>query len=370
MSGSSLDGLDLAAVRFERSPKGDYAYELLVGECVPYDEERRQQLEGLATASAFDLAHAHAEYARFLGQTLAAFLERNELKPDFVALHGHTVFHQPELGVTFQLGDGEGVAAFCPCPVITNFRSRDVALGGQGAPLVPKGESELFPDFDLFLNLGGIVNLGAREAAFDICVGNQALNALAGRLESPLAYDRDGLLAASGRVDPALLALLRDNPWYQRPPPKSLGREWFDANLKELLAEYDGTVADGLATYVEHVVQEVVRGVRPNSRRGDRCLITGGGWHNHHLRERLCAALDGEGVRVEASVSDLLVDYKEALIFAFLGVLALQGEPNILAGKTGARIASVAGCIHPTRRFQYSISTIPGQSGTGEGTRS
>ncbi|MEM7039305.1 MAG: anhydro-N-acetylmuramic acid kinase, partial [Bacteroidota bacterium] len=268
-----------------------------------------------------------------------------ELKPQFVASHGQTIFHQPEKTFTAQIGDGETMVRYLDCPLVCNFRNKDVAHGGQGAPLVPFGEKWLFPDYRHFLNLGGFANLTVGETAFDVAPCNMALNWLTSTMVPPLAYDADGALARAGEMNYELYEALEQLDWYQLPPPKSLGTEWFEAQVLPLISNADLPVQDRLKTYVMHVVSRVTVALRDLEVREAPLVITGGGAHNGYLIEELARSVAGLGISV-AEVPTSVIDFKEAIIFAFLGLNTLLGRPNIVAEATGADKAVTGGSIH------------------------
>jgi anhydro-N-acetylmuramic acid kinase len=265
-------------------------------------------------------------------------------RPDFIASHGHTVFHQPGIGLTTQIGNGAVIAARTGIPTVCDFRTKDVALGGQGAPLVPIGDELLFGDFDACLNLGGISNIsyriGNKRVAYDISPCNMALNALANRAGQP--YDQDGQLAKEGVIIPELLQKLNNLAYYHQNPPKSLGKEWYDEVFSPVLASFlsNHSVADLSRTVVEHIAVQIIANVPKAAR---TMLVTGGGAHHTFLIQQIQHQRDTLKVIVP---DDLIVDYKEALIFAFLGLLRLEGENNCLRSVTGAKKDCCGGCVY------------------------
>ena len=215
--------------------------------------------------------------------------------------------------------------------IVCDFRVQDVLLGGQGAPLVPVGDQLLFPQFDYCLNLGGFANISTviegERKAYDICAVNTVLNFLAGKLNLP--YDEDGRLAASGEVIVELLATLNDLSFYSEKPPKSLGMEWVEREIIPLL-DPGQPIPSLMKTYVLHAAEQISKEVGNRSK--DTVLVTGGGAYNSFLIDELKK-------RTSAQIcipSEEVVNFKEALIFAFLGVLKLRGENNVLCSVTGA----------------------------------
>ncbi len=346
MSGSSLDGLDMALVQFTDN-EGHYNYHIETAETIPYPKYWHEQLAGAFLHRPEALAPLDLEYGTFLGQQVADFVQKHGVKPDFVASHGHTVFHKPEQRFTLQIGDGQAMANACGLTVINDFRTEDVSKGGQGAPLVPIGDQLLFGDYEICLNIGGIANVSyeveGRRLAYDICMANQALNWLA--QQEGLNYDKDGLMAKTGHLDSKLFEALNDNGFYRQSPPKSLGREFFEAFQKDLLSGYPTT--DALATFTEHIAFQIAQatGQLPKG----NMLVTGGGAHNRYLIERIQKHTHHQVVVPDSQT----VDYKEALIFALLGLLRLEGRVNVLSSVTGAPSDSCSGKIwHPQLKLQ------------------
>ncbi len=346
MSGSSLDGIDLALVRFTYG-EGHYSYNIVKATTLPYPEEWQQRLANAFLAKPEDLVTLDKEYGAYLGQRVSEFVKQCEVKPDFVASHGHTIFHKPELRYTLQIGDGQALANHCGILTVNDFRTEDVSKGGQGAPLVPIGDKLLFSDYDICLNIGGIANLSyevnGQRIAYDICIANQALNWLAQR--EGLAYDKDGLMARQGRVNELLMQQLNDNPFFQQAPPKSLGREFFETYQKQVLEAYN--TSNALATFVEHIALQIGQSTAMLTQ--GKMLITGGGARNKYLIERIQKHTKHQVVVPDHET----VDYKEALIFALLGLLRLEGQTNVLCSVTGAPTDSCSGKIwHPQPKNQ------------------
>lgn len=340
MSGSSLDGLDLALCELVHDV-GDWSFNIQEARTVPYDAPFQQRLKEAMHGPALELARLHRDLGDRIGMACRQLL--NGRPVDLIASHGHTLFHRPEEGLTMQLGCGARIAAITGTTTVCDLRTMDVALGGQGAPLVPLGEQLLFPRHKAFLNIGGICNIalhGAeRVTGYDVCIGNQALNALAN--EAGLPYDQDGTLARSGRTIPELLDALNALPFHHQAPPRSLGREWFDEHVRPMIMASEHSIVDRTAAVVEHIAQQLAAALAFAE---GPVLATGGGAHNGFLVERL---------RTLASTSidvpdRLTVDYKEALVFALLGVLRVRGEANTLSSVTGAQRDSTGGAVyHP-----------------------
>ena len=341
MSGTSLDGLDVALCHFTEN-SGSWSYEILCACTFPYSEEWKSRLQNLENASAFEYALTNVELGHLFGKKVNEFMRdhaicRNDV--DFISSHGHTVFHRPELGLTTQIADINAIAAETALPVVGDFRTLDVALGGQGAPLVPVGDRLLFAEYSSCLNLGGIANISftenGRRVAFDISPCNMILNHLAEKLGKK--YDEDGRIAQSGSVNNGLLARLDALQYYEQDPPKSLGKEWFLQYFLPLVEESEISVADALATSVEHIARQIAGVLNGNGL--ETLVVTGGGAFNRFLVERL---RNCTGCRITVPDS-MIINYKEAMIFAFLGILRMRGESNCLSSVTGARTSNCGG---------------------------
>lgn len=342
MSGSSLDGLDLVFAELLENG-GKWTFEIGAASCYEYSEDWRRRLETATTLSARDYQLLHAAYGHYLGAEINRFIDEKGLhyQVGLIASHGHTSFHMPAQRMTAQLGDGAAIAAVTHLPVVSDLRALDVAFGGQGAPIVPIGEKLLFPEYDLFLNLGGIANISVhseeQHIAYDICAANRVLNMLADRSGKP--YDAGGQMAALGQVHEGLLQQLNDLDHYRAPYPKSLANEFGTGTVYPLIRSFGLTHNDELRTYTEHIVQQVGRAAEGQS---GRMLVTGGGAFNTFLIERLKTHLPG----VEVVVPDeTIVAYKEALVMALMGVLRWRQEYNVLSSATGAERDSIGGAL-------------------------
>lgn len=356
MSGTSMDGLDIACCQFTESTN-QYEFELIASEQVDFPEIWVSRLQNLPTQSAEIFAKTHVYFGHWLGETVQAFIKQHKLKPDFVAAHGQTIFHQPHKNFTTQIGDGETLVSYLNCPLVCNFRNKDVALGGQGAPLVPIGEKYLFPGFQLFLNLGGFSNLTYNARAFDVSACNIILNYLVGKIEHEprLQYDPEGSIAASGSVHTQLLAALNALPYFHQPPPKSLGWEWVEAEVIPLLAQFDAPISDLLHTCCIHMAEQVGNAIVEIGATDQQMLITGGGRHNLFLMQEIEKRISSNGITINATADDSLTDYKEAIVFAFLGLRVLRGKPSTLHSVTGAAYDVLAGSIHLPPKSGISI---------------
>jgi anhydro-N-acetylmuramic acid kinase len=362
MSGSSLDGLDI--VFTELHENGDkWNYEILKAACYPYSPGWTKKLRTAMSLSALDYQLLHAEYGHYIGQEVNRFIEENELhyKVAFISSHGHTTFHIPSKKMTAQLGDGSAIAAETGLPVVTDLRSLDVALGGQGAPIVPIGEKLLLGDYDYFLNLGGIANISFKpdrlpdsgRIAFDICPANRVLNILANNAGKE--FDKGGQLASSGILNEELFRKLNSLDYYSKPYPKSLANDFGTDIVYPILEKAGVSIPDALRTYVEHIafqVKEAATGFGKYPSPGNyrdkaqhsQLLATGGGAFNSFLVERINRHLHPFNINVIIP-DEQLVKYKEALIMALIGVLRWRQEYTVLSSVTGATRDSIGGAL-------------------------
>lgn len=340
MSGTSLDGLDMVYVRFTHE-RGRWHFEILDSKTLDYSktEERwDQKLESAYQLPIDQLGPLNEAYARYLGDQVRTF--KGDRQVDLLGSHGHTIMHQPGQGLTYQLGSHEAIATNSGIVTVGDFRTADVQLGGQGAPLVPIGDRLLFGDFHYCLNLGGFSNVsfesGLDRIAFDISPSNMLLNRIASMID--WSFDHDGELASAGTIDQSLLERWNELDYYSRSFPKSLGREWFDKNFNAELSKTDLSVEDLLATATEHIAFQIGRILRMES----PCLLTGGGAFNKFLVDRIRHYSNAQIVLPERTI----IEFKEALIFAFLAVLRVRDEINVLASVTGAEHDHCTGVIY------------------------
>jgi anhydro-N-acetylmuramic acid kinase len=325
--------VDLALCRLSRNPD---RYEILKAETVEYNSSWIEKLKQAEHCSGVELIQLHREYGNFLGKLAKAFVGAETV--DAVASHGHTIFHNPAQGLTYQLGCGAELAAASGFSTICDFRITDVAHGGQGAPLVPAGDATLFSEYNYCLNLGGFINVSyddsGKRIAFDIAPMNYVLNRIAQR--EGKNFDEGGKFAASGKLNERLLAQLNSLSYYAAPAPKSLGREWVEKEIFPLLSNEIST-SDILHTFSVHAAEQTAKYLNQKG----TVLVTGGGAYNsffiHELQKRSAAEI--------FLPEDRLINFKEALIFAWLGFLRLRNENNALASVTGARRDSCGGAI-------------------------
>lgn len=338
MSGTSLDGLDLAAVEFQFQ-NNKWNFEIVNAVTIPYAQKWLKKLQNAPALSGEKLTQLHSEYGNYTGAKIMEFSQSTNFNADIIASHGHTVFHQPEKHFTLQIGNGAEIAALTKTTTIADFRITDVALGGQGAPLVPIGDRLIFSDYDYCLNLGGFANVSYEQneqrIAFDNCPVNFVLNHFAEK--KGLSYDKNGELGKKGKINYELLEKLNQLSYYKQSPPKSLGREWVENSFFPVLESFEISDSDKMRTVYEHIAIQI-SGI--SSDKG-KLLITGGGAFNSFLIERI-----KHHSTLDVHIPDpKIIDFKEALIFAFLGVLRTQNQINCLASVTGASKNSSCGII-------------------------
>ncbi len=340
MSGTSLDGIDIAYCTFTKKTKG-WNYKIEIAETFKYDHKWVEILSDIHQKDALNLVKYHIEYGYYTGKLVNLFIQEHHINPEFIASHGHTVFHQPQNKLTFQLGDGNAIATRTNLPVICDFRTKDVLAGGQGAPLVPVGDGLLFPEYDYCLNLGGFANISYEKnktrIAYDICPVNKALNYFAKKENR--AFDYEGKLASKGKLLIPLLNKLNNISFYQKQPPKSLSREWFEKVFLSEISSAGYSNRDILRTLTEHIAVLIALSTNKTAKR--KILITGGGAKNAFLIEKIKHHNQNDLIIPD----EFLIDFKEAMIFAFLGVLRLRNEINCLKSVTGANKDTSCGII-------------------------
>lgn len=345
MSGSSLDGLDIAFVEFLENG-GKWSYEILAADCYEYPANWAERLKNATTLNARDYQLLHTDYGHYVGEQVNKFIEANGLqyKVGLVASHGHTTFHEPANKMTGQIGDGAAIAAETQLPVVSDLRALDVAFDGQGAPIVPIGEKLLLGGYDYFLNIGGIANISLNEkeyVAYDICAANRVLNMLAA--DAGKEYDAGGEMARCGNVIDVLLNELQALDYYKQPYPKSLANSFGIETVYPIVKKYGTSVNDQLRTYTEHVAIKISDTIETTGTE-KKLLATGGGALNTFLIERLQEHLNEKNVAVTVPDTNL-VQYKEALIMALIGVLRWRGEYNVINTVTGSKRASIGGAL-------------------------
>jgi anhydro-N-acetylmuramic acid kinase len=349
MSGTSLDGLDLCYCHLQNI-EGDWSFEIKQTKSVAYDAETRAKLKNAIHLNAIDILQFHNEYGSWLGNQAKQFISGHNLEVDYIASHGHTSHHQPEKGFTFQIGSGQHLANESGQKVVCDFRTNDVALGGHGAPLVPIGDELFFGEYGFCLNLGGISNISfdqkGKRIAYDIGLANMILNHITQKID--LAYDENGALARSGSINQKMLNQLNGLNYYLLPPPKSIGYEWFVEEVVPIVGGIKDSVENLLHTAIHHICEKVSQQVKLNSREKFNSLfVTGGGALNGFLIETLQEKL-GKSTKVVVPEKEL-IEFKEALVFALMGVLRIEKEINVLKSVTGAKRDSSSGVVyHPS----------------------
>lgn len=346
MSGTSLDGLDLANCHIWQT-ENQWHYDIKKTKSVSYDSEMQEKLKHSIYLPADELLIFHNVYGTWLGEQVKAFVTEENLEVDFVFSHGHTTHHQPQKGITFQIGSGQHLANTCGLRTICDFRTNDVSLGGQGAPLVPIGDRLFFGEYDFCLNLGGIANISfekeGKRIAYDIGLANMILNHIT--QQHQLSYDAGGRLALSGKINSTLLKKLNALEFYRLPYPKSIGYEWFVGEVVPLVTETNDSMENLLHTSIQHICEQIeVQVLDHTEKPKSTLLVTGGGALNDFLVETLQKKL---GDKVEVVVpSKTLIDFKEALIFALMGVLRWEEKINCLSSVTGAARDCTGGVVY------------------------
>ena len=360
MSGSSLDGLDVAYGQFNIEKAGKVFkindWRLIAAGTYSFSDFWKNRLRTLPGGSAKVLMDAHAAFGSYMGDLVNRFFSENNVdknKIDLIASHGHTIFHEPNEGFTTQIGDGAALAVATQCPVINDFRTTDLALGGQGAPIAPMADKMLFPGFDFYLNLGGIANItcniDGRFIAFDICGANQILNALSAELNLP--FDENGAKASTGILDENLFDQQYKIDFFKKGYPKSLSNQWVQENQTIIFSENKNKTENKLFTAVELTAQLTSDAIdlvikRENLKKGKfKLWITGGGAYNNYLIKRIDFYLSQKNIEIVIPEKDI-IGFKEALLMALLGVMRLENIPNCMASVTGAQRDSVGGAVY------------------------
>lgn len=344
MSGTSLDGIDIVCCDFNYENE-KYNYEVINSKCVKYDNSWKEKLNNALHLNALDLQLLDIELAEKFSKEIISFIEENKIENiDFISSHGHTIFHQPNKKLSLQIGAGHIIANNCKIDVVCDFRKEDVAKGGQGAPLVPIGDQYLFSIYDYCLNIGGIANvsfqLKDKRVAYDICAANMVFNHYANQKD--LEYDKDGLLASSGEINNELLTQLNNLEYYRLNFPKSLGKEWVFENIMNTIDSYDISIENKLRTFTEHTALQIAANCSTWGDSRTSMLVTGGGAYNKFLIERIQAHTSTEIIILD----NITTDFKEAIIFAFLGYLKMNNKNNCLASVTGASHDHSSGVIY------------------------
>lgn len=340
MSGTSLDGIDLAFIQFNRI--GHWSFTIEASSTIPYSQSWKESLTTAIAQGPEELQQLDERYTEYLAKVISKFIEDNAISGlDAVCSHGHTIKHEPENGLTLQIGNLPELAELTGQTVVCDFRVQDVALGGQGAPLVPIGDELLFPEYKYCLNLGGFANISTsvdgQRLAYDICPVNTVLNYYAEKLG--MEYDKDGEIARSGFLNAELLEELEALSYYKLPAPKSLGIEWVHKEVLPLLKKYESDIPSILRTWCLHAAMQISKEL--GNEEGADVLVTGGGCFNVFLLQQIRKMTQTHLVIPSVEI----INFKEALIFGFLGVLKLRGEVNVLSSVTGAENDHSSGVI-------------------------
>jgi len=340
MSGTSLDGIDVCATNF-KFENNQWSFKILKADTYTYSVKDIDALKRVTQFKSEDLLKFDVYLGKLYGQLINTFIKTNQLNINFIGSHGHTVFHQPNNGFTLQIGRGQEIANQTQLPVYCDFRSKDVSLGGQGAPLVPIGDELLFNDYDACFNFGGISNVSYIKdnlrIAYDVCPFNMPLNYLAQQIG--LEYDKNGEIAKSGSLNLELLEKLSQLGYYKQPQPKSLGIEWFNEKFLPIINHSEISIKDKLHTVSVHIAQEIAKVI--NSIDGEKILFTGGGTYHSFIIE-LIKSHSQKNITIP---NHQIIDFKEALVFGFLAVLKHQNQVNVLKSVTGASKDSCCGVL-------------------------
>lgn len=343
MSGTSGDGIDLAYVRWNLH-NTSVNWQLVGATTLPFTGGWSLRLQELITLSSGALLEIDRSFGTMLGTVARQYWEEAQLPPpDLIASHGYTFWHDPSVGVSHQLGHGATIAAAAGVPAIVDFRAADIAHGGQGAPLAPMGDTAVFPGYTAYLNLGGIANLYLPQAslAFDVGGANLLLNALA--KEANLEYDKNGQLAATGTLQPALLDQLLSWDYHKLLPPKSLDAGTIKRELLPILQNGQYTLPDRMHTAAAYIGQAIgLAGKKYGCAADSRLLVTGGGTYHSILIQYLTKHWPGEVIIPPSA----WIDFKEAILFAYFGALRWHNIPYISKTLTGAAKDTIGGAIY------------------------
>jgi len=345
MSGSSLDGIDLALCEFEDLKDGGISWEMTKAATVPYSDEWIARLKSLPNVDAREITLVDYELGYLFGKVSKDFLKGEKI--DFIASHGHTIFHEPQNKMTLQIANGSAIASSSGISTIYDFRSMDIGFGGQGAPIVAILDRDIFGEYDALVNLGGISNISFmkdnKTVAYDISPCNQLLNYLANK--KGLEYDKDGAIASNGTVNEELFRKLKSFEYFLAPFPKSLDNNFIKKNFIPILDNDDSNLQDKMATIVELIAKTIADELEmnlSNMRKKPKIMFAGGGTNNSFLMNRIIALSQNATIIIP---DKKIIDYKEALLMAYLGYLRAKEKPNVLSSVTGAQKDSIGGAI-------------------------
>ncbi len=352
MSGSSLDGVDLAYCHFSTDGK-DIRYDLKIAETIPFSPSWMTRLKHLPTQNALTFVKTHTYFGHYLGELVNGFIKKHQIEVDFIASHGHTIFHAPDKRFTTQIGDGGAMAAITQRTVVCDFRTQDIAIDGEGTPIAPAADRFLFSDYDFCMNIGGIANItcnaNGKIIAFDIASANQVLNAMANILD--LEYDKNGALAQQGEVNTEILAELATFDYFKNSYPKSIANAWIQTQIIPIYLAIDCPIKDKLRTAVEHLAIQVRKSIQQiieqeNFEKDDyQLIVSGGGALNSFLMETIQIAIQPLKVKIVIP-SNEIIEYKEAVLMGLMGVLRIEERANCFSSVTGAKRDTVGGAVY------------------------
>ena len=357
MSGSSMDGLDIVACQFEGDSVRLLSFDLLAFETIPIPADLTLRIKDLPTGSARDFAHCDAVLGKWMGKVLKEFITKYSINADLIGSHGHTIFHEPGLGFTSQIGHPAHIAAESAVPVVADFRMSDIAYEGQGAPMIPIAEKLLWPEHSQFVNLGGIINIAFhRESeviAYDVCAGNQLLNYLSEFKGLP--FDKDGCLSENGEVIPEVMNEYLGLEYFKLKAPKSLANEWVTKEVLPIFNQNKYKVKDLLVTAMEASAGMLAQAAKDHGMSENKPLmISGGGAFHSGWINRINAHMRKHGFPDVFVPEPVIVDFKEAIMIALAGFLRWQGRPNFIKSATGAIADISGGAIYLPAGFQGS----------------
>lgn len=376
-SDSSCEYLDLSCVVFKGSDDSDiWSHEVIASERVPYDEEQRERMLSAYNMSGLELIQLHIDFGHMIGTEVNEFIEKHNLTGvQFVSSHGHTIFHKPGDSMTFQIGDGETIASHLTCLVITNFRTKDIALHGQGGSIMRVGEAHLFGEYNVFIDLAGFCFLSTENVSFAICPCNLLLHYLCDFKDCDIGQDNVGDLAKTGSVNKEFLDALNQVEYFSNDPPKLIDVDWFYTDIVPIINKFEHiSDKDLLRTAIEHITQQISIAIKNFTESNDNdlvrvektALINGVGTDNAYLMEQMREKLDQYSLNLTiVDVDNNTRIYKECIITAFIGLRSLLNLQNIDDAVTGADIPHISGSIHlppsgiPTALFdtdQYAFS--------------
>lgn len=351
ISGSSLDGLDMAICQFDEQATSQLEWEVIHTQTAGFPEGLLSRLVRSTELSTRELMELEVEFSKFCASESLDFLTKAKCSVDYIASHGHTVFHYPEDGYTVQIGKGSIIAELTGIPSISDFRSNDIALRGQGAPLAPIVERYLYPGYNVYFNLGGIANFSIHEKSnirsIDSCPCNQVLNFLISA--NGLPYDDRGRVARSGKVNDQLLKEWSSLEYFKLSGPKSMDNSWVHQIFIPVMNKYHLSMKDALATMVEFTALQLSKDISKllqlDSITQMSGFVTGGGAYNDYLLERMTYHFQKLGLSLEVPDAQT-IEFKEAILMSLMGYLRILERPNTIPTVTGAAKMSIGGAVY------------------------